>query len=180
MPENPLNARSQSGESDKSPGYIKEKIRASNPKNRGVESPARAWGRDSTRRIIKRAEKKLTAVLKQFPSDAVNKAIEVLEGQLEATKQIWDVNARCLIDIPDEKIRQDAALAILAYEWGTPVQRKIVANVNEETFEERLRKMRESSRYKQLQNSEHSIVKGKVIDGEVGSVPNPAVGSSGE
>jgi hypothetical protein len=27
----------------------------------------------------------------------------------------------------DEKIRQDAALAILAYDWGRPVERKMVA-----------------------------------------------------
>jgi hypothetical protein len=60
------------------------------PKNRGVESRARASGR----RIIKRAEKKLASVLKQFPDGAVEKAIDVLAGQLKATKQMWDVNTK--------------------------------------------------------------------------------------
>jgi hypothetical protein len=92
-------------------------------KNHGVESRARTSGR----RIIKRAEKKLASVLKQFPDGAVEKAIDVLAGQLKATKQMWDVNAKKMVKIPDEKIRQDAALAILAYEWGTPVQRSISA-----------------------------------------------------
>jgi hypothetical protein len=120
--------------------YVRNKIRTSTPKNRGVESRARASGR----RIIKRAEKKLASVLKQFPQGAVKKAIDVLEGQLKATKQIWDVNAKVMVDIPDEKIRQDAALAILAYEWGTPVQRSISAHADFEDLGSLLEAMRQS------------------------------------
>jgi hypothetical protein len=50
----------------------------------------------------------------------VDPALRRLGKQLNATKEIWDVNKKKLIDIPDEKIRQDAALAILAYKWGRP------------------------------------------------------------
>jgi len=45
-------------------------------------------------------------------------AMQVLPDELKATKGIWDINEKCMIQIPDEKIRQDAALVILAYEWA--------------------------------------------------------------
>ena len=77
-------------------------------------------------KLIKRAEKKLAAVL-EFANEDVAAAMQVLRDQLKATKGIWDVNAKCTIEIPDEKIRQDAALAILAYEWGRPTEKKLVA-----------------------------------------------------
>jgi hypothetical protein len=63
-----------------------------------------------------------------MPDEYVRLALVRLGEQLNATKKMWDVNAKCLIDIPDEKIRQDAALAILAYRWGRPVERQISAS----------------------------------------------------
>jgi hypothetical protein len=62
-----------------------------------------------------------------------------LGEQLNATKKIWDLDAKCLVDIPDEKIRQYAALAILAYKWGRPVERAQVLHAKTEDFSEMLR-----------------------------------------
>jgi hypothetical protein len=49
-----------------------------------------------------------------------------------------------MIQISDEKIRQDAALAILAYEWGTPVQRSISASGDFEDLQTLLEAMKHS------------------------------------
>jgi hypothetical protein len=63
-------------------------------------------------------------LLKNFSDEYVDPALRRLGKQLNATKKIWDVNKKKLIDIPDEKIRQDAALAVLAYKWGRPLSDK--------------------------------------------------------
>jgi hypothetical protein len=49
-----------------------------------------------------------------------------------------------LIDIPDEKIRQDAALAILAYKWGKPVERSVTANLPADSFPDLVERLRNS------------------------------------
>jgi hypothetical protein len=126
-------------------GFMKQKIKAHINKTQPKNSRARA----STPTIILRAQKKLKEVLNEFPSEAVSKAIEVLEGQLTATKKMWDVNAKCMIEIPDEKIRQDAALAILAYEWGRPVERKMVAQGGLRDMKELLARVEKSPAYQE-------------------------------
>ena len=100
------------------------------------------------------------SVLKRFPDGAVEKAIGVLAGQLKATKKMWDVNAKKMVKIPDEKIRQHAALAILAYEWGTPVQRSISAHADFEDLETLLAAMKNSPA---AQGSLQKAVEGKEI-----------------
>jgi len=54
------------------------------------------------------------------------------------------MNAKCLIDIPDERIRQDAAAMILAYKWGKPVERSITAHGDVDDFAAMLEKARQS------------------------------------
>ena len=130
----------QSAERKKVPGYVKRKIRASTPKHRGEVSRARIAGE----RLFKRAEKKLTALLEDVPDEYLDRALRRLGEQLNATKKIWDLNAKCLIDIPDEKIRQDAALAILAYKWGRPVERAQVLHAQAEDFPSLIEKLRQS------------------------------------
>lgn len=104
---------------------IKDKIRASNPKNRG-KSPARANKAD---RIILRAKKKLAGALK-FANEDVAIAMEVLREQM--------------LNSPMPKIRQDAALAILAYEWGRPTERRITATIDADDFPKMLERFRHS------------------------------------
>jgi len=82
--------------------------------------------------------------------------------------------------VPGHKTRLAATTLSRAYHEGRPVERKEVLTANIDDFPERLRRLQQSERFKQLQNSEHSIVKDEVIDVEVGSASNPAVGSSGE
>jgi hypothetical protein len=106
------------------------------------------------------------AALKQFPSTAVNKAIAVLVDQLTATKEIRDVNAKCMIEIPDEKIRQDAALAILAYEWGRPTERKISLHADASDFPAMLEALRKSPTFQAIESSQKEV-KGKEIPPEL-------------
>jgi len=120
--------------------FVKKKIKASNPKNRGVGSPPRAWGE----RIIKKAAKKLAKLLDSIPDEYLDRALRRLGEQLDATKPMWDVNKKKMIDIPDERIRQDAAAMILAYKWGKPVDRAITAHGDVDDFAAMLEKARNS------------------------------------
>jgi hypothetical protein len=121
-------------------GFVKKKIRASNPKNRGVGSPARASGQ----LLIQKAAKKLAKLLDSIPDEYLDRALRRLGEQLDATKPMWDVAKKKMIDIPDERIRQDAAAMILAYTWGTPVARSITAHGDVDDFEAMLEKARNS------------------------------------
>ena len=105
--------------------HVRDKIRASTPKNRG-KSRARV---DRSIKIIRRALKKLTAVL-EFTDQDTAMAMEVLRDQM--------------LNSPMPKIAQDAALAILAWKWGRPTERKIVANIDAEDFPAMLERMRHS------------------------------------
>jgi len=120
--------------------YVKKKIRASNPKNRGVGSRPRASGD----LLIKKAAKKLKNLLESIPPEFVDRALRRLGEQLDATKPMWDVAQKKMIDIPDERIRQDAAAMILAYSWGTPVARSITAHGDVDDFQAMLEKARQS------------------------------------
>lgn len=102
-------------------------------------------------------------MLKDVPDEYLDRALRRLGQQLDATKKMWDVNAKCLIEIPDEKIRQDAALAILAYKWGRPVERQINAHANVSDFPDLLRRLQQSEAYRALENAEQKTVLGREI-----------------
>jgi hypothetical protein len=74
---------------------------STNSKKSGSVSRARI----GSRRLFRRAEKKLNELLKDIPDEYLDRALRRLGEQLNATKKIWDLNAKCLIEIPDEKIR---------------------------------------------------------------------------
>ena len=98
------------------------------PKKPSKKSHARASSR--AMKLLKRAAKKL----QEIPDEYLDLALRRLGEQLNATKKMWDVNAKEMIDIPDEKIRQDAAIMILAYKWGKPVERSIAATADVTNF----------------------------------------------
>jgi hypothetical protein len=130
--------------------FVKEKIKASNPKNRGIGSRGRAS------RLISKAKKKLS----EIPDKYLDRALKRLGQQLDATKKIWDPGVKLLIDIPDEKIRQDAAVMILAYKWGKPVERSISAHADFEDLGSLLEAMKNSPA---AQSSLQKTVEGREI-----------------
>src|SRR5690348_12229690 len=106
-------------------GFVKEKTKASNPKNRG-KSRARATRAE---KIIRRATKKLAEAL-EFADHDVAVAMEVLRDQM--------------LNSPFPKIRQDAAVAILAYKWGRPTEKRIVATGDFEDLQALMNAVRET------------------------------------
>jgi hypothetical protein len=86
-------------------------------------------------RLINRAAKKLA----EIPDEHLEQALKTLGKQLKATKPIWEVEKKKMIKIADEKIRQDAAIMILAYKWGKPVDRSIGLHGDADDFPELLR-----------------------------------------
>jgi hypothetical protein len=58
----------------------------------------------------------------------VAEAMEVLASQLEATTQIFDLNANRLITRPDGPTRQKALELWVHMVYGKPVERKIIEN----------------------------------------------------
>jgi uncharacterized protein YbjT (DUF2867 family) len=98
----------------------------------------------SGHKVLKKAAKKLAKLLHEIPDEFVHRALERLGEQLDATKPIWDVVAKQMIDIPDERIRQEAAAMILAYKWGTPVARAITAHGDVDDFAAMLAKAQQS------------------------------------
>jgi hypothetical protein len=96
--------------------------------------------------IFARAAKKLDRLLKEFPDEHLDRALRVFGEQLEATKKIYDLGEKKLIDIPDKKVRQGAALAILAYKLGRPVERSenVHLHATTEDFKLMLARIRES------------------------------------
>jgi hypothetical protein len=152
MPKDTSNMQMPAGEPDKIPGYVKKEIRASTPKHRGDLARGRAYL--LPKRLITRAEKKLVQLLKDVPDEYLDRALRRLGEQLNATKKIWDMNAKCLIDIPDEKIRQDAALAILAYKWGKPVERAQVLHADAKDFPELLERLDNIESFKAIESQQ--------------------------
>jgi hypothetical protein len=146
------------GEPEKTAGYVKHKIKT-NKKGGSVARTRIGPGQ----RLIKRAEKKLIELLKDIPDEYLDRALRRLGEQLNATKKMWDVNAKCLIDIPDEKIRQDAALAILAYKWGRPVERQISASGDFKDFPDLVNRLNSSAAFRESYASLEKPVEGKEV-----------------
>lgn len=106
-------------------------------------------------RLLKRAAKKLA----EIPDEFLDRALRRFGEQLDAVKLIWDVNAKEMVEIPDEKIRQDAAIMILAYKWGKPVERSVTATGSPDDFAEML------GRFRQIESGDSSqkTVQGKEL-----------------
>jgi hypothetical protein len=122
--------------------------------------PKTPRARASAARLIKKAQKKLAKLLAEIPDEFVDLALRRIGEQLNATKPMWSVAKKIMIDIPDEKIRQDAALVILAYKWGKPVERSITAVGDVDDFAAMLERYRHSPA---AQDSLQKTVEGKEI-----------------
>ncbi len=124
--------------------------------DKAPETPKKpsAKGRARATRLIKRATKKIVALAAEITDQDVAVAIDRLRKQLNATKGMWDVGKRCIVQIPDEKIRFDAAVMILAYRWGKPVERSVTANVDPANFEAMVAKYAHLQERKQIEDQD--------------------------
>ena len=110
-------------------------------------------------KLINRAAKKLA----EIPDEYLDRALKRLGEQLDAVKLIWDVNAKEMVEIPDEKIRQDAAIMILAYKWGKPVERSITATTDFEDLATLQEKLRQSPAFLEHISSQKAVEAKEII-----------------
>jgi hypothetical protein len=126
---------------------------AKKPKKPAKNPRARAY------RLINRGAKKLA----EIPDEYLDRALKRLGEQLDATKPMWDVVQKKMIDIPDERIRQDAALAIIAYKWGKPREQHLNITADVSSFPDLLRRLQASEAAKAIEDSSQKTVEGKEI-----------------
>ncbi len=82
----------------------------------------------SRARVCAREDLKEAAELADLLTDQdATGAIKVLRAGLKATKKFWDANTREWVEQPDRKVQHESAMAILAYAYGKPIERQMVA-----------------------------------------------------
>jgi hypothetical protein len=72
------------------------------------------------------------------------KAVKVLEEALLATKVHWDGVAKRMVEEPDHKVRKDAAVDLLCFTDGKPIERREVVTLNFDSLEELQRRVQQS------------------------------------
>jgi len=147
-------------------------------KRASQSSRARKEARKAVTAKLAKIIKKAASIGELLTKDDQEENLRVIREAKQACHVYLTKNGQ--IEVPDHKTRLAAVALDLAYREGKPIDRKEVLTANLEDFPTRLRRLQESERFKQLQNSEYSILKGELINVEVGSASNPAVGSSGE
>jgi len=158
--------------------YVKDKIKG-DKKGELLARARKGERKEHWPASLAKVIKKAISISELMTHEDQSESVRVLREAKAATHRIFDPAVKQLIEVPDHKTRLAAVTLELAYTEGRPVERQIVARADVTDFAERLRRLQSSERFKQLQNSEHSIAKG-VIDVEVSSASNPAVGDSGE
>lgn len=66
----------------------------------------------------------------------LKRGLEILEAQLGATKQTFDLNANVMVTSDDGATRQKALELYFAYLLGKPVERKIIENHNVDSMDD--------------------------------------------
>lgn len=92
-------------------------------------------------RRIEQAGKRLSAMSAShaallFPPDLVAESVEVLRDCMRATRSQWSQARKDFIEVPDHRVRGEAARTLLAYGIGQPVQRVLTATPKTESPEE--------------------------------------------
>lgn len=71
-------------------------------------------------------------------------AVKALRAGLKANKAYWSTVLKEWVDQPDYRVRHESAMAILAYAYGKPIERQIVATGTYQELSEILSRIRES------------------------------------
>lgn len=119
-------------EPEKSPGYVKEKIREGRY-NRKASTPgsrARKEIRGSLSKIIKKAAS-ITELLTEHDQQ---ENLRVIREAKKATHRIYDGEQKRLIEAPDHKMRLAAVALDLAYREGKPVERSVGVHADAKDF----------------------------------------------
>jgi hypothetical protein len=95
--------------------------------------------------------------------------LKVLRDARKACHHFYDTKKKKLVRVPDHKTRLAVTTLSRAYHEGRPVERKEALTADVMTFQEKLRRLRESDRYKQLQNSEQAMT---LVEGLMATLPD--------
>jgi uncharacterized secreted protein with C-terminal beta-propeller domain len=129
IPEDDSGLQVPLSEAEKTPGYVKNKIKSQNRPSRG--SRARKEIRGSLAKIIKKA----ASITDLFTEHDQQENLRVIRQAKQATHRIYDGEQKRLIEVPDHKTRLAATMLDLAYREGKPVERSITAHADMDDFE---------------------------------------------
>lgn len=76
--------------------------------------------------------------------DLEKKALDTLEECLGAESRVYDMSAKELVTYADGKTRLGAAMGILAYSAGKPIERKEIISSNADSLESVMKRIQSS------------------------------------
>jgi|SRR5581483_10987278 len=125
MSEDDLRMQPPAGkQEEKTPGYVKGKIKAyKSGKRRSPSSRARKEIASSLAKVIKKAK----SIADLLTEDDQEENLRVIREAKNAVHRIYDKDSKSLVEVPDHKTRLAAVTLDLAYREGTPVARSISA-----------------------------------------------------
>lgn len=119
VPENNSNTQVSGGESEKIPGYVKNKIKSKNRPNRG--SRARKEWRVCLAKVIKKA----ASIAELLTEHDQEENLRVIRQAKRATHRVFNLETKAMEEVPDHKTRLAAVVLDLAYREGKPVERQL-------------------------------------------------------
>jgi hypothetical protein len=130
---------------ERTPGYVKEKIKTSKKAAPLTRTRVRA---SEIVRKLKPVSSVIRSLIEAIGQEDVDLVVKVWREAMTATRK-FQSNGEW-IEEPDHKTRLEASKLLVAYKEGLPIQRQIVATTNVDDFPERLRRLQQSERYRQL------------------------------
>lgn len=113
------------------------------PRARGKEEP-------QVSQYVAKVYKKAAQIADLMTGEDVEADLKVLREAKKACHHVYDTKKKKLVKVPDHKTRLAATTLSRAYHEGRPVERKEVLTADLIPFEEKLRRLQQSERYKQL------------------------------
>ena len=122
MPGDSSNTQMLGAGLEKTPGYVKNKIKSDKKAGPVARARKEHWP-TSLAKVIKKA----ISISELITEEDQAASLRVLREAKRATHRIFNPVTRQLIEVPDHKTRLAAITLELAYTEGRPTERKIVA-----------------------------------------------------
>lgn len=144
FPNNFEDAFEKMNEQQPQPSFVKRKIREQKTRKKGASlARARAYRPTWLESDVKKS-KVLKSLFDALGSADIEAVVRVWREAMNATKRMWDINAKKLVEFPDHRTRLLAANMVAAYMEGLPVERSIQAHSDIKDFDALLSQLRES------------------------------------
>jgi hypothetical protein len=150
-------------ESEKTPGYIKEKIRDGRYSQKAPTPGSRA--RKEIRGSLSKIIKKAASISQLLTEHDQQENLRVIREGKKATHRIYDGELKRLIEVPDHKTRLAAVALDLAYREGKPVEKSLTVHADVEDFQAMVDKLNASPAF------QAKISEQKALEGEQSTFP---------